>query len=109
MKIDAQKQLSAKLRYFGRVDIPASIEGIALLRKKIIEEIGKYPESMKWPAISPEHFIDAIQRHLNKIYEAGDPFALDEETGLPHIFAIQFNAMVLEMKRRENESVHNEF
>ena len=98
---DKEKQLKGKHRFHGRVDVSALIEPVAELRKVIIEDIEKYPESMEWPSIPPFEFVDAIQRHLNKIYEAGDPFALDKETGLPHIHAIGFNRMVLEMKRKK--------
>lgn len=102
MSHDDQKQLNNKPKFWGRVDIPAMTEPVAELRRVIIEEVGKYPESMSWPNIPPEEFVDAIQRHLDDIREAGDPFAVDPESGLPHINAIGFNYMVLSMKYRNS-------
>ena len=91
------KVLVNKPKYFNRVDIPAMIEPVAELRKIAIEEIGKYDEGFEFTDLEPHLFIDAIQRHLNKIYSAQDTWALDEETGLPHFYALGFNYMALSM------------
>jgi len=98
MSFDSQKQTKGKHKYWNRVDIPAMIEPVAEQRRVIIEEIGKYPESMEWPDICVTEFIDAMQRHMDDVREAGDPFAIDPETGNPHLFAIGFNYMVWAMK-----------
>ena len=98
--MDKQKQLKGKPVYMNRVHTKCATEGIALLRAEAIDNIKKYPESMSWPDIPACQFADAIKRHYDAMNEAGDPFAVDPETGLPHIWAIQFNCMVLEMKRR---------
>lgn len=100
---DKQKQLNGKHKFWNRVDIPDMTEPVAELRKVIIEDIGKYPESMEWPDIPVEDFIDAIQRHLDDVREAGDPFAVDPESGLPHLYAVGFNYMVWSMKHRNSE------
>jgi hypothetical protein len=42
-----------------------------------------------------------MKRHLDDILEAGEVFAIDPETGLPHFFAIGFNYMVISMKYNE--------
>lgn len=100
---DKQKQLGDKPKYWNRINVSACIDPIARIRSSAIDKLGKYPENMTWPDIPVEDFIDAIQRHLNKIYEAGDPFAVDEETGCFHIDAIAWNHMVIEMKRTGRE------
>ena len=97
---DKQKQTAGKLKYHGRVDLEACTSGIAALRGVIIDDIGKYPESMEWPAIDTHHFIDALYRHTMCIVDGGIG-ATDSETGLPHLYAVQFNAMVLAMRLRD--------
>jgi hypothetical protein len=96
---EQQKQTKGKFRYYGRVDIPAMIEPVAELREQIITVNKKYPESMAWPDIQENHFIDALQRHLNSIMLEGLG-SIDNETGLPHLYAIGFNYMVLSMKMK---------
>ena len=96
---EQQKQTKGKNRYYGRVDVPAMIEPVAELREQIISVNKKYPESMAWPDIEEGHFIDALQRHLNEIM-VGGLMAIDRETGLPHLYAIGFNYMVLSMKMK---------
>lgn len=98
-----EKQTLGKHKFWNRVDIPAMTEPVAELRTVIIEKVGKYPESMNWPNIPAYEFIDAIQRHLDDIREAGDPFAIDPESGLPHLHHIGFNYMVAQMKLRGSE------
>lgn len=96
----SQKQLSGKLTYTGRVDVRACTEGIAMLRSKAIDELKKYPESMSWPDITQEQFLDAMYRHTMAMVDGGVD-SVDPETGLPHLYAVQFNAMVLAMKFRD--------
>ena len=100
---DKQKQLKGKPKYWNRVDTSACCDGVAEVRRVAIEDLKKYPESMSWPDIPTEDFADAIKRHYDKMNEVGDPFAIDPETGEPHIHAIQFCCMVLEMKRTGRE------
>jgi len=102
-KHSSQKQLNGKPKYWNRVDVSACIDPIARVRHHALDVIKKYHESMAWKDIPVEHFIDAIQRHLNKIYETGDPYAIDEETGCFHLDAIAWNHMVCEMKRTGRE------
>ena len=99
---DAQKQLKGKLKYHGRVDIKACTEGIAKLRSKAIDELKKYPESMSWNDITKEEFLDAAYRHLMEMMEDGCE-AIDPETGLTHLSAVQFNLMVIVMKLEGRE------
>ena len=96
------KQTKGKPKFAGRVDIAAMIEPVAELRRVAVEEIGKYDETMEWPDHDAWDFLDALQRHMNKIYSAGDPYAIDPETGLPHLYAVGFNYMVVSMKMRES-------
>ena len=93
-----QKQTNGKPKFWNRVDIGAMIRPVAELRDVAITKIGKYPENMDWGKIGPEYFIDAMQRHLNEINSSGNPWEVDKETGLPHLFAIGFNYMVLCIK-----------
>ena len=96
------KITSGKVRYHGVVNIPACIEPVAEVRKVIHEDLKKYKGyNMVFSDTDPWEFVDAIQRHLNKIYEEADPFALDHETGCPHISHIACNQMFLEIKRRK--------
>ena len=100
---DEQKQLTGKPKYWGRVDIKAMIDPVAEVRRIAIEEIKKYPESMRWNDIPIEHFFDAIQRHCDAIREENNPAAIDPDTGLPHYYAIGFNYMVISMKLQGRE------
>lgn len=102
-ELDKQKQLTGKERYFNRVDVEACIAPVARVRSAAIDNLKKYPESMQWRDISIVHFVDAIQRHLNAIYAAGDIFAEDPETGCMHIDAIAWNHHVIEVKRLGRE------
>jgi len=92
------KITKGKVKYHGVVDIPALIEPVAELRRVVHEVLKKYEGyNMTFDGIEAPDFKDAIQRHLNQMEY---PFAIDEETGCPHIWSIMFNAMVLEIKRR---------
>lgn len=97
----SKKDLRGKPQYAGRVDIDACVRGVALVRTKIIDEIGKYGEDMDLEQVSPEELVDAILRHAIELQE--DPYHCDAETGLPTLWHIQANAHFLERKRRFKE------
>ena len=102
--MSVNKITKGKPRYHGVVDIPACIEPVAEVRRVIHEELKKYSGyNMTFEDTNPWEFIDAIQRHLNKIYQSGDPFAHDAETGCPHISHIACSNMFLEIQRRGKE------
>lgn len=102
------KQTKGKPRFWGRVDIPAMTEPVAELRRVIIEDIKKYPETMEWPNIHISVWVDAIQRHLDDIREENNVFAVDPETGLPHFFAIGFSYMVISREYRKKNSTEKD-
>jgi hypothetical protein len=78
--------------------VSACVDGVAELRRVVIEELKKYPESMEWENVPLHEFTQAIFRHVKECIDSGNPFAVDPETKLPHIYAIQFNCMVLAMR-----------
>ena len=102
---DDQKQCSGKPKYFNRVDISCCIDGIAKLREYALNVIKKYPEAMSWKDIPASEFLDAIQRHYNEINYRGLEAVDPEFPESFHLHAIQWNCMVLEMKRRGRERV----
>lgn len=97
--MSVSKDIKDKPRFSGVVDTSALLEPVAELRYVIHEILKKYEGyNMAWDDISSVDFLDADQRHTNKM--KGDPFAIDQETGCPHIWHKMFNMMVLEVHRR---------
>jgi len=66
-----------------------SIKAIAVLMTKALT---KYPDKDNWKKIEngEERYLNALLRHLCEIQEGVD---IDEETGLPHAYAIGANAL----------------
>lgn len=66
-----------------------SIRAIAILMTKALE---KYPDKDNWKKIDngEERYLNALLRHLTDIQEGID---IDEETGLPHAYAVGANAL----------------
>ena len=100
-QMGTKKQLDGKPRYHGRVDVSSCIDGVAGVRKVIIEDIKKYGEDMDLDMVSVEELVDANFRHTIAMQE--DAFAVDHETGKPHLHHIQTNCMFIERKRRKKE------
>lgn len=55
----------------------------------------KYGSSENYKQVEPERYIDALYRHLLAIIQRHDIAALDEESGLPHIWHLATNAAFL--------------
>lgn len=55
----------------------------------------KYPEGGKdnWRKVEPERYRDALFRHLLAYLD--DPYGVDEESGLPHLWHLSCNAAFL--------------
>lgn len=66
-----------------------SIKAVAVLMTKALE---KYPDKDNWKKLEngEERYLNALLRHLTEIQEGND---LDEETGLPHAYAVGTNAL----------------
>ncbi len=60
-----------------------------------IREFGlqKYKEKESWKSVEPERYRDALLRHCLLYIE--DPFGLDEESGLPHLWHLACNVAFL--------------
>lgn len=67
----------------------SSIKAVAELMTKALE---KYPDKDNWKKIDngEERYLNALLRHLEAIQEGID---IDEETGLPHAYAVGTNAL----------------
>lgn len=64
---------------------------IAKVREYAVQH--KYHDKNNWKQVAPERLIDAMIRHVFRFIE--DPYGLDEETGLPHLYHIETNAAFL--------------
>lgn len=76
---------------------PEAIVAIARIR-----EYGnrKYADPENWRRVLPEKFHEAMLRHCLAIWE--DPFAVDPESGLPHLWHLMCNgAFLCAMMERE--------
>lgn len=71
---------------------PALVLGVAEIRGYGNR---KYGSSDNYKQVEPERYIDALYRHLLAIIQRHDIAALDEESGLPHIWHLATNAAFL--------------
>ena len=53
----------------------------------------KYGDPDNWKQVEPERYHQAMLRHVLKIWE--NPYSVDEESGLPHLWHIATNAAFL--------------
>jgi hypothetical protein len=62
----------------------------------------KYAEAEDWTKVEPRRFHEALLRHALACWE--DPYAVDEESGLPSLWHLATNAAFLcaMMERTEN-------
>ena len=78
---------------------PEAIVAIARIR-----EYGnrKYADPENWRRVLPEKFHEAMLRHCLACWE--DPFAVDPESGLPHLWHLMCNGAFLcaMMERKDN-------
>lgn len=74
---------------------PELILAVARVRAQAMAE--KYPDPEGWRNVPPQDYVDAIGRHILACHY--DPFAVDPESGLPHMAHIACNcAFLLEME-----------
>ena len=63
----------------------------------VIRDYGnnKYPEGGKdnWKKVERERYVDAMYRHMLAFLD--DPYSVDEESGLPHLWHLSCNASFL--------------
>lgn len=75
----------------------ALIDGVIAVR-----EMGtkKYGDPDNWKKVEPERYWQALLRHTLAIWK--DPYAVDPESGLPHIAHVATNiGFLLEMKEEK--------
>lgn len=71
--------------------VPAAvIRAIARIREYGVK---KYGEKESWKQVAPERYRDAMFRHLLAYIE--DPYGVDEESGLPHLWHLACNVAFL--------------
>lgn len=70
----------------------------------LVREYGnkKYPEGGpdNWKEVDPERYRDAAFRHL--VAYVQDPYGVDEESGLPHLYHLATNIAFLCELEKEN-------
>ena len=77
---------------------PAIIEAVARVREY---GTAKYGDPENWRQVSPEAYHDALLRHVLACWN--DPYAVDEESGLPHLAHVACNvAFLLEVQREKD-------
>ena len=64
---------------------------IAKVREYAVQH--KYFDKNNWMQVEPERLIEALIRHAFRFID--DPYGLDEETGLPHLYHLETNACFL--------------
>ena len=73
--------------------------------------IQKYKEKESWKSVEPERYRDAMFRHMLLYLE--DPFGVDEESGLPHLWHLACNvAFLCELQKgqyKDNKLDLNDF
>lgn len=67
-----------------------AIRAITAVREKGCE---KYGDPENWRKVEPQRYRDALYRHLLAYLE--EPFGLDEESHLPHLWHLLTNAAFL--------------
>ena len=73
-----------------------------------IREFGlkKYGSKESWKSVEPERYRDALFRHCLLYIE--DPFGLDEESGLPHLWHLACNvAFLCELQKGQYKEKEN--
>lgn len=84
-----------------RLDLvpPAVIEAIGYVRTYGVK---KYGDSENWKKVEPYRYKAALMRHICKYLRDED--AVDNESGLPHLWHIACNiAFLCELEREDNE------
>lgn len=80
------------------------IKAIAVVREY---GVNKYKTVNGWREVEPERYRDAMFRHLLAYID--DPYGVDEESGLPHLWHLSCNAAFLcELEGGFYESQANE-
>ena len=75
----------------------ALIEGVIAVRE---HGTAKYGDPENWRKVEPERYHEALLRHVLAIWR--DPYAVDPESGLPHLWHIATNAAFLIDMGRKN-------
>lgn len=83
---------------------PEIITAIARVREYGIE---KYHKRDSWKQVAPERYKDAAYRHFLAYLK--DPDAVDEESGLPHLWHLACNIAFLIELEGISESTHQTF
>ena len=75
-----------------------------------VREFGlqKYKEKESWKSVEPERYRDALLRHCMLYIE--NPFGLDEESGLPHLWHLACNvAFLCELQKGKYDKDKDDF
>lgn len=64
--------------------------------------VATYTDPKNWRQVSPERYRDALYRHWLEYLD--DPQAVDDESGLPHLWHMACNIMFLIEMEGENET-----
>ena len=75
-----------------RLDLvpPGIIEAVGMVRTYGMQ---KYKTEDGWQNVEPKRYVAALMRHLCKFLR--DPYAVDSESGLPHLWHIACNIAFL--------------
>lgn len=65
---------------------PELIKAVATIREY---GTAKYGDSKNWLYVEPERYRDALYRHW--LAYLADPYGMDEESGLPHLWHVACN------------------
>lgn len=92
MIYDTARETAKEVR--GKLQVhlvpPAIIEAVARVREY---GTAKYGDPENWRQVSPEAYHDALLRHVLACWE--DPYAVDPESGLPHLWHLMCNGAFL--------------
>ena len=98
MKVSSGKDTTGKPRL--SLVPPGIIEAVGEVRTFGTE---KYGAPDNWKTVKPELYVDALMRHLVRYLR--DPKAVDEESGLSHLWHLVTNAaFLIEMEMEESDA-----
>lgn len=93
MQNEDEKDIAKDIKNKPRLGLvsPYLIEAVGKVRT--YGSMEKYRDTEKWRTVEPEYYRDAMMRHL--VAYMKDPQAIDQESGLPHLWHLACNVNFL--------------
>ena len=104
MQNEDEKDIAKDIKNKPRLGLvsPYLIEAVGKVRT--YGSMEKYRDTEKWRTVEPEYYRDAMMRHL--VAYMKDPQAIDQESGLPHLWHLACNVNFLIELAETSEEVN---